>query len=102
MYYKHLYSVLGFLTMLLSLVAVIGDYAVSQSNLHIYRALFDNTTHAVIGGISWLIVCVVFKSRNIFQDLCEIAICMIVSSGIDLDHFLVAGSFHLKVKKYKF
>ncbi|XP_031334175.1 transmembrane protein 267 isoform X2 [Photinus pyralis] len=76
--------------------SVIGDYLVEHLRLHLHKALFDNITHALIGGISWLIVCMTFRNRYTLQTLIEIALCTVIASGIDLDHFYAARSFSLK------
>lgn len=89
-----------YLTSLLGLVAVIGDILVKYSQQHVYRAVFDNTTHAIIGGLSWLIVCLNYRDRNASNTLLEIIACTAISSLIDLDHFCMARSLSLKVMLY--
>ncbi|KAK5650973.1 hypothetical protein RI129_002002 [Pyrocoelia pectoralis] len=96
MFFQIFYSSHSFLILLLLLTAIIGDYIVDHSKLHLHRALFDNITHALIGGISWLVVCMVFRNRYTTQTLAEIALCTVIASCIDLDHFYAARSFHLK------
>ncbi|KAL1506177.1 hypothetical protein ABEB36_005585 [Hypothenemus hampei] len=63
----------------------------------LHNAIIDNVTHALIGGISWTIVCLNgdkgFKKAN---ELLEIICCTILSSIIDLDHFIEARSVLLK------
>ncbi|KRT82770.1 hypothetical protein AMK59_4205 [Oryctes borbonicus] len=85
-----------YLASLLGLSAVAGDLLVNYSQKHIYRALFDNVTHAVIGGLSWFIICLNHRERNASSTLFEIITCTAVSSLIDLDHFAVAKSWSLK------
>ncbi|XP_023021150.1 transmembrane protein 267 [Leptinotarsa decemlineata] len=85
-----------YLTVLLAIVAVIGDYVVVHSNIHVYQAIFDNATHAVIGGLSWCIVYLKNKPENSLSAVLEIAACTVMSSFIDIDHFFAARSFQLK------
>lgn len=95
--YPVIFNVSNYISLLIALVAIIGDNLVYYSNLHLFKALFDNATHAVIGGLSWLFVCLKYKSSHHTLSLLEIALCTVVSSVIDLDHFFAAGSIHLKV-----
>ncbi|KAJ3641505.1 hypothetical protein Zmor_028011 [Zophobas morio] len=81
---------------LLALTSITGDYIVSHTKLHLFQALFDNATHATVGGLSWLYVCVNYKNRSHLQTLLEIAACAGVASLIDVDHFVSARSFRLK------
>lgn len=99
LFHEILFGIHSYLITLLILVAVTGDYVVQYSKLHIYRAFFDNITHAIIGGLSWLIVCLNFKNRYSSQTLFEIALCTLAGSFIDLDHFVTARSFNLKVSQ---
>lgn len=86
------------ISILIGIVAIIGDELVAKMSKFIERAVTDNATHAIIGGLSWLIV-----TNNVqyfctpVQKLLEIIICTLISSFIDLDHFLVAGSFNHSV-----
>lgn len=88
-----------YLTILLGLVAVIGDYLVAHSNLHLFQAIFDNATHAVIGGLTWFFYRHNYKNYLAIDTIKEIALCTLLSSCIDLDHFIAAHSIHLKVRK---
>lgn len=92
-----IFSLKSYLTLLLAIVAITGDYIVSHSRLHIFQAIFDNVTHCVIGGLSWFLVCIICKRYNSYQTLLEVAVCALVSSLIDIDHFIVAKSIYLKV-----
>ncbi|KAF2892997.1 hypothetical protein ILUMI_13173 [Ignelater luminosus] len=96
LFHEIIFGIHIYLVTLLILVAIIGDYVVQYSKLHIYKAFFDNITHAIIGGLSWLIVCLYFKNRYPLHTLFEIALCTITASFIDLDHFIAARSFNLK------
>lgn len=92
-----IFSLRLYVTILLALTAVVGDGLVSHSKIKVYQALFDNVTHSVIGGLSWLLVCI--YCRNIsYRIIVEVITCAVIASIIDLDHFLIAKSLHLEVK----
>lgn len=86
--------------LLLGLTAVLGDRLV-QMNQHddVKKALGDNVTHAAIGFITWINVYYnlgkgAFPSGRV---LAQCILCALISSAIDVDHFISARSFHLKV-----
>uniref|UniRef100_A0A4W3HLC8 Transmembrane protein 267 n=1 Tax=Callorhinchus milii TaxID=7868 RepID=A0A4W3HLC8_CALMI len=56
------------------------------------RALSDNAVHGAVGLWSWAIV-VGLKKRS---DLYEVVLAGLLSSAVDADHFLAAGSLSLK------
>lgn len=85
-----------YITVLLALIAVIGDVLVSHSRIKIFQAVFDNVTHCMIGGLSWLLVCINCKKIN-HGVIIEIIVCAAIASLIDLDHFAMAKSFSLQV-----
>lgn len=89
---------LSFYTLLLGVTAIIGDSLVSHSNLDVYKAIFDNSTHSIIGGLTWFIITLQLKNKSASFRIFEIFLCALIASVIDLDHFLMAKSFHLKVK----
>lgn len=94
---KQFFNLTRYLTVLLALVAITGDYVVHHSNLHVFQAVFDNATHSIIGGLCWCIFCLRYRSFNAYQTLIEVALCALISSLIDIDHFIAAGSLNLKV-----
>ncbi|KAJ8962020.1 hypothetical protein NQ314_005802, partial [Rhamnusium bicolor] len=96
MFYKYISNLSIYLTVLLGLVAITGDYVVSHTKIHIFQALFDNSTHALIGGLSWFITCLIDKNHHSYQILLEVAVCSFIASIIDLDHFVAAKSLQLK------
>lgn len=59
------------------------------------RALSDNTVHGVVGLWSWAIV-IGLKKKS---DFTEVMLAGFLSSVIDVDHFVLAGSLSLKVRK---
>ncbi|VEN43758.1 unnamed protein product [Callosobruchus maculatus] len=94
--FSKFFSLSAILIALLGLIAVVGDYLVKHTNLHLFQAVFDNTTHAIIGGLTWFIFCLKYKNSNTLQSLAEVALCTIISSMIDLDHFVAARSLNLE------
>ncbi|XP_020639261.1 transmembrane protein 267 [Pogona vitticeps] len=56
------------------------------------RALSDNTVHGVVGLWSWAIV-IGLKKKS---DFTEVMLAGFLSSVIDVDHFILAGSLSLK------
>lgn len=87
-----------YVTILLALVAVIGDNLVLYSKIRIFQALVDNATHSIIGGLSWFLVSIYCK-RYSYGVIVEVAVSAMIASVIDLDHFAVAKSFSLQVTK---
>ncbi|XP_034253297.1 transmembrane protein 267 [Thrips palmi] len=85
--------------LLLGLTAILGDKLV-QVNQHddMKRALCDNMTHAVIGFLTWISVhCNLGKGAfSSGRVLAQCILCALISSAIDVDHFISARSFHLK------
>jgi hypothetical protein len=96
----------NFIIILLELVLVlnciIGDYVIFKTdkyrniikdklnlNLMHVNAILDNSSHAFIGLVSWLIV--TWPTLN----LNNLVICTCMASFIDLDHFISAKSMYL-------
>lgn len=59
------------------------------------RALLDNCGHGLIAFLSWLSVAGMSK-----RGLTESLLCAVMASAIDLDHFVMAKSFTLKVCQF--
>lgn len=80
--------------------AIIGTCYVGDKKLHainerpIVRAFFDNATHGLVG----LFACGIAFSAH-WDKMYMAVICMIISSAIDVDHFIAAKSFHLSVSE---
>lgn len=77
-----------------------GDYVVFRSKYsesQLFRAAADTTVHAAIGFLS---ACLFFTHRlNLLPITCiyNTVFCTMLSSIIDIDHFIVAQSINLKV-----
>lgn len=80
-------------------ICILGDYLVDINHESlIARAIFDNGTHAAIGLLSGLILIFESNSRLIQTEQCFlICVSVVVSSFIDIDHFIVARSLKLSV-----
>lgn len=96
-----------FISIILGCVAAIGDKIVFKSKLsenQIYRAFADNIIHSLIGALSCIIYLIhegIYYRRPTFW--AYVAMATIMASFIDLDHFIVAKSFHLKdLKEFKY
>ena len=58
------------------------------------RAITDNVIHAIIGALVWLTVT---ADRLTWLVLAQTVLCALLSSAIDVDHFIAASSFTLEV-----
>lgn len=94
-----------YLTILLGSTAIAGDFLVERTKNKVQKAIFDNATHATIGGLSWFLLAFSLKKSNTksyhnFSDtlLFDTFLCTLISSFIDLDHFVAARSLQLKVR----
>lgn len=98
MFIKYFFSLNIYITFLIAITAILGDYIVSLSKIHIFQAIFDNATHAIIGGLSWFLICINYKKElSSSYVILETGICSLLSSLIDVDHFIAAKSLNLKV-----
>lgn len=82
------------LSSVIVVACVVGDKKVQSMSEPLTKALIDNSTHAIIGLLSAIIVLI-----DHWDSIYLAVVCMTVSSFIDLDHFLTAKSFKLSVKK---
>lgn len=75
------------------LTSLTGDKLLEKINSsHLFRALADNLAHGLIGLFSAAVV-VAENKDNIYLAF----ICFILSSLIDVDHFIAARSLKLSV-----
>lgn len=84
------------LSCLIGIVSIVGDVALKYEHRPVLRAIFDNSTHALVGALSWSAI-VVLSKKSVMQNLTQISICFFMSSFIDLDHFIAAKSWKLDV-----
>lgn len=62
----------------------------------VLRSLVDNGGHGGIAFVCWWAV--VGTSDLTRKDFAEMVVCGVIACAIDLDHFISAKSFNLKVK----
>merc|ERR1712012_974955 len=79
-------------------VCLIGDHILFTCQDSVIKAVSDNLTHASVGLISWIII--IFRSSmsiisNVKTNCSWILAAGLLSSLIDLDHFVAAHSLHL-------
>lgn len=87
------------LTTLLAVVCVFGDWLVElHLNSSIAKAIFDNVTHACVGLFTASILFIQLDHRiSTAERNAAIIVCCLVSSLIDVDHFIAARSWKLTV-----
>lgn len=83
------------ITVLIGATSYVGDVLLYSLKSSVLRAVSDNLTHALVGGLSWALV-VKLSKKSTTKNLSGIIICLLVSSLIDLDHFLLAKSWKLR------
>jgi hypothetical protein len=94
-----------FIKLLLSLatstICVTGDFVTVSGSFvtsDLARAFVDNLTHGAVGFFSSLIVVNEFHDQiTSASRLLLVATCTLMSSFIDVDHFLAARSLSLRV-----
>lgn len=87
------------LTILNACICILGDYLVEwNQNSQLVKAICDNITHAAIGLISAAILISQTNHRSTgIERIGLIGLSVLLSSVIDVDHFVVAKSFKLSV-----
>ncbi|XP_063981424.1 transmembrane protein 267 [Diachasmimorpha longicaudata] len=82
------------LTISLGFICLIGDRLSDNLINAVARAMVDNITHALIAGVSWTLLTLLLN-EPIFKNVIDIALCALISSLIDADHFIQAKSWKL-------
>lgn len=93
------------LTASICATALIGDYIVFKSKYsesQVFRSFADSGVHASIGFLSALLFFTYDIGITEQARIYNIAFCTILSSLIDVDHFIAAKSFRLKVSSDKY
>lgn len=85
-----------FLTSLIGFVSFLGDKGLQNGKTEIVRAISDNLTHATVGGLTWTLVLLLSK-KSVVNNIDNVIACFFVSSFIDADHFISAGSWDIHV-----
>jgi hypothetical protein len=87
-------------TVCVGLAALLGDRVVAQNSLlQEMRAVADNMTHGAIGLLSWHIVTGHLADLSFTARFWEVALCGLLASAIDLDHFVAARSLRIEVRR---
>ncbi|XP_012264246.2 transmembrane protein 267 [Athalia rosae] len=84
-----------FLTIIIGVTSFTGDSLLYNLKNSTLRAISDNVTHALVGGLSWTLV-ITLSKNSVTRNLLGITLCFVISSLIDLDHFLLAKSWKLQ------
>lgn len=84
------------LTSVIGICSFIGDQGLKYGKTTVTRAIFDNITHAAVGGLTWALILHLSK-KSLIQNSSSIFWCFFLSSFIDVDHFIAARSWNLNV-----
>ena len=88
------------LHLLLLGVCLLGDHLLLTLASPAARALADSATHAAVAALCWALV---ISSCSCSAHSCscwgQLLLSGVLSSAIDVDHFILARSLHLKVCK---
>lgn len=79
------------------IIAIVGDKNSEGRSNGLVAAICDNTTHGLIGAFTWLGISVTRLSHPSIYFFFEVILSGLLSSLMDLDHFVAAKSLHLKV-----
>ncbi|XP_015430695.1 PREDICTED: transmembrane protein C5orf28 [Dufourea novaeangliae] len=82
------------LTVAISICSIIGDQGLKNGKSTVSRAIFDNITHAIVGGLTWAVILNLSK-KSLTQYFPSIVCCFLLSSFIDVDHFIAAWSWKI-------
>lgn len=92
------------LPVILGATCLLGDTVVDiVKQYDLLRSLCDNLTHAIIGALSALILLIKFQDRLLPDEQKLLVIFGFTAAAlVDVDHFIEARSFRLKVNEIKF
>ncbi|XP_054006804.1 transmembrane protein 267 [Hylaeus anthracinus] len=82
------------LTCGIGICSFIGDQGLNYGKTPWLRAIFDNVTHAIVGGLTWTLI-LHLSRKSLVQNFSSIFWCFFLSSFIDVDHFITACSWKL-------
>ncbi|XP_043605287.1 transmembrane protein 267 isoform X2 [Bombus pyrosoma] len=80
------------LTGAIGICSFIGDQGLKHGKTAATRAIFDNVTHAIVGGLTWAVILNLSK-KSLSQNFSSIFWSFCLSSFIDVDHFIAACSW---------
>ena len=79
---------------------IVGDYLLYNVENSLVKAVSDNITHGLVGFLSWFIIIYNVQGSflsNIKSNWKGLLASGLISCIIDIDHFILAHSLHLKV-----
>ncbi|XP_046144289.1 transmembrane protein 267 [Osmia bicornis bicornis] len=82
------------LTGAIGICSFIGDEGLKHGKTVVARAIFDNATHAIVGGLTWAVI-LNLSNKSLIQNFSSIFCCFCLSSFIDVDHFIAASSWKI-------
>ncbi|CAK9800223.1 Transmembrane protein 267 [Anthophora plagiata] len=82
------------LTGAIGICSFIGDQCVKHGKSDLARAIFDNGTHAIVGGFTWAVILSLSK-KSLVRNFLSIFWSFCLSSFIDVDHVIAASSWKL-------
>lgn len=99
MYWRLLTKSQVVLSICLGATCIFGDISVSRnSDSRALKAICDNFTHALVGFFTAILILSGLREHiSAYDRLWMIIVCSCVSSWIDIDHFIVAKSWQLRV-----
>ena len=94
-----IYNIRIYANTIIILICLTGDLMVNKYSNQYSKAIIDNATHACIGLFTGLLV--LYEQRHNFASSQEfftlLGTCVLVSSLIDLDHFIESKTLVLEV-----
>jgi len=92
------FSKIVILSSIIGLIAIVGDYVEDSLSVPLQRAIIDNVTHSIIAVITWIWIGVASNYACFNMGFfVQTAICGLLASILDLDHFVAAFSVRLSV-----
>lgn len=80
------------------IVSAVGDLVCAHNSLARFpwlRAASDNATHGLVAAFCWIMV----SGRPISaESLRDTLLCALVACALDIDHFIAAASFQIRVR----
>jgi len=86
-------------TATIPMLCICGDVYVQRCVSTWSRALSDSAVHAAVASVAWLAVTA--DQLTLFT-LMQSGLCGLLSSAVDLDHFIAAGSLSLGVSRQRY
>jgi len=81
------------ITAMLPILCMCGDAYCERCVSRWFRVICDSTVHATVASLAWLAVA---ADHVTLLTLFQCILCGLMSSAVDLDHFIAAGSLSLQ------